>query len=474
MIEEASDCGLSVFMANPRHFIEWKHRQSSEYLGKIQLTETEVLVLGILKMVPELDFAAIADALDERDVTIAEAIFRLVNLHVIESTTDSFIVSPPLRIAVERDRRIRLTVDVAQRAIGQLVESLSVRLDDGTAPVRLINSTVLASLQSGRAMPEIASAFLLPSHSVWMAKRCYDERNWSECITYAKNATGGRDRLSENGLVGACRFLCLASARIGDQGTFTQGISMLQTTTGNDWGKSNVSFLLGFNARLKGHLPEAEGHFRRAYDLSPGNFSAGREIASVCLERGNLEDAERFAREAHQHAQRNPYLVDILVAILIRKFGIGRGSDIELDEMFRLLEEVGEEEGRSFFTTRRAEFEYVSGNNREALRRIEIAIARTPALFEPRRLHAEILLAMGNRVRANDVIREMREMVNARNPNEGRKNYRQYIETFAHYLTEVNSFEEAKALFADQRVFSLLETEKEIRNIEIVQAHRTI
>ena len=363
--------------------------------------------------------------------------------------------------------------ETQDRAIGYLAESLSIRLGEGTAPTVLINSAVIASLQSGGTMSEIASAFLLPSHQVWMANKCYDERKWNECIRFARQAIEGTDRLSQEGLVAACRFLCLASARIDDQGTFSEGIEILERMAADNWATSNVAFLRGFNLRLKGHLPKAEESFRRAYALSPGNFSAGREIAAACLERGNLEEAERYAREAHQIARRNPYLVDILVAVMIRKVAKGRGkqNERELDEMFRLLEEVGEQEGHSFYTTRRAEYEYVRGRSAEALQLVEQAIGKTPTLFEPRRLQAEILMKLGNKVKAREVIEDMRRIVDSRNPNDRRRNYRQYLETYAHYLTEVGQFDEAKNIFADLRYFTEAEKVRGVRDIEIVQGH---
>ena len=396
---------------------------------------------------------------------------RMVNLHVIEFTNESFTLSPPLRVAIERDRRLRLPRELEQRAISTLADSLSIRLGEGTAPVVLINATVLVSLQSEGVMSEIASAFLLPSHHVWMAKKSYDNRRWDECIRFAKRAVDGRDRLSMDGVVGACRFMCLASARIGDQTTFSEGIGFLESMASDIWAKSNVAFLKGFNARLKGHLPLAEELFRRAYELSPGNFASGRELASVCLDRGNLEEAATFAREALQIAQRNPYLVDILVAVLIRKSIVSAGNQAELDDMLQLLEEVGEQDGRSFYTTRRAEYEFMQGNDIEALRLVERAVKKTPTLFEPHRLNAEILLKLGNKVKARKVLEVMREMVNSMKQNDRRRNYRQYLETYAHYLTEVKQFKEAKQVFHDQRVFTLEESEREIRDIEILQAH---
>ena len=111
------------------------------------------------------------------------------------------------------------------------------------------------------------------------------------------------------------------------------------------------------------------------------------------------------------------------------------------------------------------------GNDTEALRLVERAVEKTPTLFEPHRLNAEILLKLGNKVKASEVLGIMREMVNSMKPNDRRRNYRQYLETYAHYLTELKQFQEAKKVFHDQRVFTLEESEREIRDIDILQAH---
>ena len=472
MMDEISDCGIDAFIANPAPFVEWKHRRSSEYVGNIKFSDIEAKVLSILKLIPELDFASIVEAGGIESNDLSTAILRLLNLHILESSNGNFLISPPLRIAVERDRRFSMPKEFESSAVRRIAESLPLRIEANLAPVVLVNSAILASLQGGVNLPRVTAGLLLPSHYVWMAKKNYDDRSWSESIRYARLASEGRDRLSSEGLVAAYRYMCLAAARTGDEKTFSEGLKELRAAAGDDWAYSNVNFLQGFNARLKGYVPEAEKFFRRAYELSPGNHSAAREIASVCLDRGDLEESERYVREAREHAARNPYLIDILVAILIRKHGRGRQMSAELTELFDLLSQVGESGGRSFFTTRRAEFEHLWGDNREALQLIERAVARTPRLFEPRRLHAEILLKAGNLVKAQEVIRVMRGMVRLEVVGDRRKNYRQYIQTRAQYLIEVGRFDEAKEIFRDGRIFSAKERDEKTREIEVAQGYR--
>ena len=376
MIEEVSDCGPLTFLADPSGFVDWKHRQSSAYVSRVALSDLDVRLVSVLKIVPQLDFTALHGVLETNTKVVSEALLRLVELHIIESVNDRFMISPPVRVAVERDRRIQLPEQTRRGVIQRLASSLSMRLEEGTAPVVLIDSTILACLQDGNQMPSFVRAFLLPSHYVWMANSNYDARKWRECIRYARMALERTDRLSTSGIVAACRFLCLAAARLQDQGAFAEGITKLQATATDGWAKSNLAFLKGFNCRLKGELPRAEEYFRRAYKLSPGNHSAAREIAAICLVRDNLDESERFAREAHQHAPRNAYLVDILISVLIRKHKESSEQvNVELYSMFDLLEEVGDEGGRSFYTTRRAEFEHLCGDNRKAIGLIDPVVS---------------------------------------------------------------------------------------------------
>jgi tetratricopeptide (TPR) repeat protein len=351
-----------------------------------------------------------------------------------------------------------------------LALSLALRLEEGTAPITLIDAAVLSSIDSGETQSNFTAAFLLPSHHVWIAKRHYDQRRWQDSIRYAAEALKGAARLSSEGFVAACRYQCLSAARLGEQQIFDEGIVKLTSAAKTDWAKSNIAFLKGINLRFKGHLPQAENFFRESYALSPGNLHAARELAEICLARDNLNEAELFAREAHSHGPANPYLLDTLISVLVRKHGRSAKHVSEINDLFDLLERVGDQGGRSFFTTRKAEFEYLWGNNKEAARLVEDAISKTPTIFEPRRLHALIMLKDGNKAKAYETIKLMHEMVNARNPDERRTNFRAYLETNAQYLMETSRYREARDIYDDPSIFTDGERKKAVRDIEIAEA----
>lgn len=472
MVEEVSDRGLEPFLANPSDFIDWKHRQSSEYLKKVHLGDEEILILALLKVLPELDFASIVGALPIDDMTASEALLKLGEFHIIETTSERFTLAPALRVAVERDKRIKLSPSVHKEAVRKLAQALAVRIEEGTAPISLVDTAVLSSLEAGENLSGFVAAFLLPSHYVWIAKRYYDQKHWEESIRSAKEALKGSQRLSLDGRVAAFRYLCLSAARIGDEDTFESGILELERVANSNWAGSNVAFLRGFNLRFKGNLPSAESMFRRSYDLSPGNLSAAREIAAICLARGRLDQAEQFAREAHSHARSNPYFLDILLAVLIRKHGREARHMSEINDMFSALEKVDRESNKSFYTTRRAEFEHLWGDGKNALKLIEEAVDRTPWIFEPRRLYAVILLKDSNKVKALQQIEIMREIVNARDPSERRSNYRLYLEVYSNYLLEIGRYADAKNIYNDLSVFDDEERLTAVRDIELVQGFK--
>ncbi len=110
----------------------------------------------------------------------------------------------------------------------RLATTLSIRLDEGTAPITLLDAAVLASLESGDTPSEIAAALMLPSHHVWLAKRHYDQKHWRDCVRLATEAIKGAGRLSSDGFIGACRYLCLSASRLGDDQTFNTGITRLE------------------------------------------------------------------------------------------------------------------------------------------------------------------------------------------------------------------------------------------------------
>jgi tetratricopeptide (TPR) repeat protein len=474
LVETAMQYTLPVALADTSELTQWKRKRGSEFLRKIEFMDEEKVILAALHDFSKLDFATIQGIVGGEIAVVGKALARLMDFHVIEAAgDDTYQAAPPLRIAIDRDKRLALRPDQRRAMLKVVSDSLQAYADDNEISVSMIDAGILATLQEGNDVSPLFSAFLLPSHLVWLAKRHYDRRRWPECARLTLVALENMNRLSPAGKVEACRLLCLSSARMDRQDDFKKGIAMLRTWAGDSWARSNVHFLLGFNARLDGNLPQAEVHLREAYKESPGNFSAIRELAATCMIRGQLDQAETFARQAIETASDNPYILDILLSVLI---ACPRNKlherEPEIAHLFQKLESVGEEEGRSFYTTRRAEYEFKHGSILEACRLIDSAALKTPGIFDVHALRAKIYLERGIKTVASDEIEKMRRAVYHESAGERRTNLRPFLEIEASYLASCGDYKAAKEIYGKREVFTEEEAQVEIRNIDYEQALR--
>lgn len=472
MIDEIDHSSVEVFLSNPKNFIDWKHKQTSEYLRSAPLEELDLKILAVFSIAPSLDFASLASVIDDERNKIGESIQRMLDLHVVEIENENITISPALRIASERDPRTELKGDERARIMKSLAESLSLRLQEGDAPVALLDSAILATLESGQPVGKLMEAFIFPSHRVWLAKRHYDAKRWKDTIRVAREAIDGRARLSKSGAVAVCRYLSLAAARINDQEGFDYGVSELKKIADDDWTKSNIFFLNGFNLRLKGKLQDARNALISSYELARGNRSTSRELASVCLNLDLPIEAEGYAREAYETAQSNPYIIDILISCLIKNKGRNCVSDSEVSELLDRLKQLDEEEGRSFHDTRLAEMEHLYGDNKKALEFIQQAVRSTPRLFAPLQLYAKILLKDGNPSRAKEQINLVRSITFDKSSFDLRTNQRPYLQLEAEYHLSVGDFLAAKEVYNDNRFFSDEDRAALQKEIDMIKAYK--
>jgi Tfp pilus assembly protein PilF len=404
---------------------------------------------------------------------VGKALARLIDFHVIEAHGEGYWLSPPLRPAVEREKTFALSAERKKAVLQVIGDAMRTHIDTDKISVSMIDAGILAALQGGTEIPDLFAAFLLPSHQIWLAKRQYDARRWAESAKFAKAALGSVNSLSPAGKVEACRLLCLSAARLNRQEDFNNGIASLRAMAGDTWARSNVHFLLGFNARLDGNLPQAERHFREAIQGSAPNISAVRELAAICLVRGELDAAETFARRAMEGASDNPFILDILLGILIScsEDKLRRRKD-EISYLFAKLEEVGDEDGRSFYTTRRAEYEFKHGDATKACQLIDAAAVRTPGIFGIHALRAKIYLDRNNKSVVNDEIEKMRTVVYRDNAGERRTNMRSFLEIESEYLAACGNFQAAKEIYSNRTVFTEEEARNQTKIIDFEQSMR--
>jgi len=471
IVEAATEYSLQAALGDTTGLMQWKAKQGSDFLRNIEYSDEQKLILSALKDFHLLDFDTLNKIVGKQISTTAQAIIKLIDLHIIENISEAYQVSPPLITAIRRDNRLKLEPK-SQRSILQIVSGiLKTPSDEDRISVSMIDAGILATLQDGKKVPDLFSMFLMPSHLLWLAKRNYDSKHWAMCEKLAAQALESQSRLSPAGKAEGCVLLCLSSARLNHQDKFNDGLRLLKTCAHDSHSRSNVHFLPGFNARLDGNLPLAEEHFRKAYKIAPGNFSNIRELASVCLTRGKVEEAEKHARQVLNTAYDNPYILDILLRALIAGDSqkVSKNTH-EIDDLFEKLQKVGEGDGRSFYTTRRAEFELHHGSIQEACKLIDIAVKQTPKIFGVHELRAKIYLERNIKNTARNEIDIMNKMVYRNNSGDRHTHARHLYEIEASYLAAIGDYESAKAKYGNRKLFTDNEALERIKIIEYEQA----
>ena len=71
-------------------------------------------ILAATKDFTVLDFSTLTNVCECDTSSVAKSLVRLIDLHIIEGSGDTYNLSPPLKIAVERDGRFKL--DPVERA----------------------------------------------------------------------------------------------------------------------------------------------------------------------------------------------------------------------------------------------------------------------------------------------------------------------------------------------------------------------
>jgi hypothetical protein len=251
IVQAAKQYSLPVFLADPSALLSWKRRRASEFIQKIEFSDGERTALCALKDFNALDFDTLSLIFDSNAALLGQALSRLIELHIVEAKSDLYLISPPLKAAIDRDPRFGLSQAAYKKMLEIVSGALRVQTEDSAISASLVNAGILAQLQQTGEVSPLFSSFLLPSHLVWLARKRYNDRQFEECIRLANSALASKARLSKQGLIEACRWLCLAAARLGTEERFLQGVSVLKSEARDAHARSNLNFLLGFNARLK-------------------------------------------------------------------------------------------------------------------------------------------------------------------------------------------------------------------------------
>gem|GEM_PF-2914106 len=434
--------GIQSLIDDPRDLIEWKNRRAEDFLSRIQFTDIENEALSILSEYRYLASGTMVEVLGADTETVAQTLRKLQETCCIERRGNYFHITPPIRDGLRRDKRFNRSDAWKQSVATKICDVIATYTDEDQVPLAILDSAVEAAARSGTPHAFLSN-FILPSHLLRIARDYYDDNKRGLCMEFCARAFAMKDRLTVDGQVELLRLWGLSAARSSERAPFDKALAELKKIDTRIAQRVRL-FLEGFDLRQRRHLDEAEEKFKAAWKLGKSNQSINRELAKLYCRQKRYVDAELHARAAYDIAPTNPYIIDILAETLLGKWQSGLPIDLrELDRIMEQLSIYGDAPGSSFFLVRKAHQSLRAGQNGEALRAINTAIERTPALLGAYFLRADIYLAMPDVVGAEADVKQIEKLLTAAGGfSEGEEAQLQELE--ARLLIEKRQYQAAK------------------------------
>lgn len=403
---------------NPSEYIAWKRYRALDYLSKLKFSEPErrlVRALTVYRSLPsEFVGAILAEETDDKNSTEEkdQAIRSLLDRNVVEAYSGQFMLSRPLRDAIERDPQFQLDAATNLELAQKLTAIILAYRDEEMVPVELMDAGILAVVQSGKGDANWISNLVLPSQYIWLCRHAYNKREYTQAISYGESALVNRGLLTTAAILEVSRFLGLAYARLGMQEKFDKHIASVEKV-GTNIAKGTARFLRGFRHRLNGHLESAEIEFKGAKRLMARSANVLRELLHILNLRQKYDEALEVGREAADVAPTNPYVIDELV-----KTRIAMASDIralEYDgifiELLSRLEKYGNAPGASFYALRQVDLCLRKKSTAEALSFANRAIRLTGDLPTAYGARARVFAAKRAYADAENDIKTMNRII---------------------------------------------------------------
>jgi tetratricopeptide (TPR) repeat protein len=370
--------------------------RATAFIHGAAISDNGARLLGVLNNyfnVPAEFIGALFDNFEDGLAASAE----LLDQHLVVEGAGIYSVSPPLVDAVARDERFRLGNNTAGEVARIFTRLFDEYRDENAIPVGLIDAGSIAAIEHGSAGNSWASQFILPSHYIYLARRCYDRREYERSIEFCEAAIGYRRGLTTNAYVYACRTLGMSAARRGKDDLVVRAVSLLNGTK-ERLARGYALYVLGFNDRLLGRFGDAQSRYEDALKTLKNDVSLLRELATVSLLQRETQKAIGYGERALNHAQASPYILDIVARARILAAGNDRQAlqyDRDIKDILRRLENACVGKEISLFDLREAEYRLALDEKEVAMCAVEEAVRKTPDLAAPYLMRARIHLASG-------------------------------------------------------------------------------
>ena len=405
-----SEYGVKSLIDDPSDLVEWKRRRAEDFLNKLQFSSLQIDLISILAEYRYVATDMLLALIEVDSAEVASNLRLLEEFCCVERREGYYHVSPPIRDAVRRDKRFAKSDDWKRSIGAKICKTIEDYKDDDFVTVRILEVATMAAAQSS-VPSNFLSHLILPSHLLRIARDFYDNKKFKLCTEFCQRAYGMKDRLPNEAQVEVLRLWGLSAVRLNSSEGYDSVLNALKGYTGKVAKRVSL-FLQGFRFRLRGELDQAEQKLLEAWKISRDNQSINRELASLYCKQRRYSDAEAHARAVYQIAPTNPFIIDILAETLLGKMQTGLYVDREeVDHILKELRTYGDAPGSSFYLIRDAQQRMRDRDYEDAMKSINRAVERTPALLAPYFIRAELFLRMNNISGAERDLAEIERML---------------------------------------------------------------
>ena len=410
---------LDEVLSGSTELANWKRARAGAYVSRFKFTVTEKLLIGLLNRYRALPAEPLARYMYEKQVDTSKlgaALSRLLELNIIDINAGEYRLIRPLRDALERDSRFRITPQQSDEFAKTLVDNLQGYGIDDSVPIALIDSATIASIRTDKIARGWVHQLVLPSHYIWLSRESYHKREYQESLEYSERALGLTATMTQEGRLEALRFGGSSRARLGladDLEKIFKEIDGVRSTRS----RGLRHFLKGFSLRLKGDLVPAHSELLKASAILSGSIDVQRELISVLLARRDFDAALKLGEDLVQRADNNFYVLD---GYLQAKIAVAHSVeslmyDADFVKRLEQLQDVGDGPGQSFYCLRKVDLALKTRNKPDALKYSAQALVNTPNLPAAHAARAKALILSGDYDKAWNELKIIEELGTRRN-----------------------------------------------------------
>lgn len=304
-VGHSKDYGIDLLIADKAVLVDFQANRFAGLMRKLKLSEKEWFVLRYLSGEFAVPLSVIALAADLSQSEAAVIVRKLIQHSLIVTIDDNYILSPPIKNAVER---VKGGIDVS--FYNSICDKLTKEfwMGENAAPtLEIVDATLNAAARTKRVDLGPYSDLIRVSTLHRLAKQCYYEMDWQQALGYVERARSMDPRST-----GLCELHFKTLVRLE---RFSEAERLLPEFERS--GLRNLHYLKGFLHLKKQEFMKAVESFKTAEIMGNKSQALFRDYAESLHRLGKNQEALAKIEAARKRDPTNIFLLDLYIRICL-------------------------------------------------------------------------------------------------------------------------------------------------------------